>query len=544
MKRLVVMAVVAIAALAGPAAAAQADANEYGNSVCQQRPYMCVDPLKSIGANGSYTGHDEPSVIFTSKRPGSGGKDLTYFVTLPKDPPTKPNQAGTGGTWNFQLRATYWLGLTMCDSQSWPNYTHECKANSDANAAFRKLNPKSPHYIGKSPGSAYMELQFYAPGWVPQFAGFGCTATKWCANMTIDSFSGSGNTSAQQNADCLNNNFLVGPEPINWAYVTKSGKSQAPANPLFLSNDPSFKGLNPDPSKDLLMNGGDQLRVHMHDTPAGFRVDITDLTTHQDGSMTASKANGFGQIMFQPKSSTCHERPYAFHPMYNSAVNRGTTWTAHTYNVAASDEIGHFEYCNGIDPNTGNCTSPGAGDTALDADDEACLDGSQFGALIPIMGCVLDDGDFDGPAYQHDWPGSFANPTADAKVHTTPFRFTVPTTDGKALENVSFETDLARIERGEPGNPTTQCDAFTGANCVNPPPGAKFYPIYTLAKSGGKCWFQQGDVHIPGTVNWFGGSSKTEFGHLLFVNYPNVGFTTERLAEDFHRDLHTNPCTS
>ena len=56
MKRLVVMAVMAIAALAGPAAAAQADSNEYGNSLCQQRPYMCVDPMTSIGANGTYTG--------------------------------------------------------------------------------------------------------------------------------------------------------------------------------------------------------------------------------------------------------------------------------------------------------------------------------------------------------------------------------------------------------------------------------------------------------------------------------------------------------
>ncbi len=542
MKRLVVLAVTAIAALAGPAAAAHAD--EYGNSLCQERPYMCVDPSTSIGKNGTYTGHDEPSVIFTSKKPGTGGKDLTYFVTLPKDPPKKPNQAGTGGTWNFQLRATYWLGLTMCDSQSSPNYTHTCKPNSDGNAKFRSLNPNSKHYIGKSPGSAYMELQFYAPGWVPQFAGFGCTATKWCANMTIDSYSASANTNAQQNADCLNNHFLVGPEPINWAYLTRNGKPQAPANALALSDDPNETGLNPDPSKDLLMNGGDKLRVHMHDTAAGYRVDITDLTTHQHGSMTASKANGFGQILFQPNATTCHERPYAFHPMYNSAVKRGPTWTAHTYNVAASDEIGHFEYCNAIDPTSGDCTQAGAGDPVIDADDEACLDGAQFDALVPIIGCVLDDGDFDGPSYQHDWPGSFVNAKADAKVHTTPFRFTVPTSHGRPLANTSFEADLARIERGEPGNPPTQCDALTGANCTNPPIGAKFYPIYTLAKSGGKCWFQQGDVHIPGTFDRFGGSSTTEYGHLLFVNYPEPGFTIGRFAEDFHRDLHGNPCSS
>ena len=389
-----------------------------------------------------------------------------------------------------------------------------------------------------------MELQFYTPGWVPQFAGFGCSATKWCANLTIDSLSDQDNTGVTQNADCLTNHFLVGEEPVNWAYITKSGKSQAPANPLALSDDPTFKGLNPDLSKDLLMNPGDKLRLHMHDTHAGYRIDITDLTTHQHGSMTASKANGFGQVLFQPKAKTCHVRPYAFHPMYSSAVPRGSTWGAHTTNVGASDEIGHFEYCNAMDPVTGACTKAGGGDSTLDADDQACLDGSQFGALIPIIGCLLDDGDFDGPSYQHDWPGSFTNATLDQAKHGTPFRFTVPTSHGKSLENVSFETDLPRIERGQPGNHQPECDRATGAHCVNPPVGAKFYPIYTLARDGGQCWLQQGDVHVPGTVNTFGGSSKTEYGQkVLFVHYADVGFQPIRLAEDFHRDLHGNPCT-
>jgi hypothetical protein len=85
----------------------------------------------------------------------------------------------------------------------------------------------------------------------------------------------------------------------------------------------------------------------------------------------------------------------------------------------------------------------------------------------------------------------------------------------------------------------------TGAHCVNPPPGARFYPIYTLTKQGGKCWLQQGGAHIPGTTKTFGGSSKTEYGQkVLFVHYPDVGFKTIRLAEDFHRNLNGNPCLS
>jgi hypothetical protein len=56
--------------------------------------------------------------------------------------------------------------------------------------------------------------------------------------------------------------------------------------------------------------------------------------------------------------------------------------------------------------------------------------------------------------------------------------------------------------------------------------------------------FQQGGTHIPGTTNLFGGSSKAEYGKLLFVTYPDVGFKTITLAEDFHRDLGGNPCSS
>ena len=101
---------------------------------------------------------------------------------------------------------------------------------------------------------------------------------------------------------------------------------------------------------------------------------------------------------------------------------------------------------------------------------------------------------------------------------------------------MAFETDLPRIERGEPGNPLPECDANTGANCVNPPPGAQFYPLYTSTRAGGTCLLQQGGPHIPGTVNDSAGH-RPEYGDLLFVTYPDVGFKTISLAEDFHRDL-------
>ena len=94
----------------------------------------------------------------------------------------------------------------------------------------------------------------------------------------------------------------------------------------------------------------------MHDTP-GRVPDRPDRPHHgQAGSMTASVANGFGHILYTPNSRTCQEAPYAFHPEYSTANPRGNIWSAHTYNVAMSDEIGHFENCLAINAD-GNCTS-------------------------------------------------------------------------------------------------------------------------------------------------------------------------------------------
>src|SRR3954454_10817815 len=102
--------------------------------------------------------------------------------------------------------------------------------------------------------------------------------------------------------------------------------------------------------------------------------------------MTARIANGFGHVLFQPKAKKCHVAPYAFHPMFNSAVKRGSTWGAHTTNVGASDEIGHFEYCDAFNSSTGECTNAGAQDPTLDGDDEFCIDGSNYPGAQPIIG--------------------------------------------------------------------------------------------------------------------------------------------------------------
>src|SRR5512139_719447 len=69
--------------------------------LCAEGSPLCTEPVDSVGYEGRYTGHDEPSVLFYSDRPGSGNNQQ-YELTIPKDPPIPPKQDGTGGTFNFQ----------------------------------------------------------------------------------------------------------------------------------------------------------------------------------------------------------------------------------------------------------------------------------------------------------------------------------------------------------------------------------------------------------------------------------------------------------
>jgi hypothetical protein len=568
--RVTIASVVALVACLGSAGAAQAAGlGKLAGPLCQTQLSLCADAPPGTFGEDTYVGHDEPSVEFKSGVPGSGN-DITYTVTLPVDPQTQPTPSGaTGTTWNFQLRPTFWFGLTLCDTESAPEFTKVCNPDTDRND-LESSNPRSPNYIGKHPGNAFMELQFYPPGYVEQFEGFGCTAHQYCAAMTIDSLSldqnhadptGANDNGTPNNADC-NNYVLGGEEPINWAYITRDGHSQAPANPLFTGTftNPNFAAVNPNDAKDLFMNPGDRVRIHMHDTPAGFRIDLFDLSTGQSGSMTASVANGFGHILFQPNSSTCHVAPYAFHPEYSTANPRGNTWSIHTYNVAYSDEIGHFENCVTLDATGVNCAVPGSQDPGgpdIDDGQNFCVPGTDS-TLVKINGCFFDDEDWDGQSYRLDWPGTDPNPFRDRQNHPTPVRFTGATTRNGTTDysTIAFEADLPAIESEDAQFNPPFCDQDTGANCVNPPNGAQFYPFFTTFGGGGGhgdaqshdgfgnggCLWQEGGNFIPGTTNHFGGSSTTEFGSLLRVVFPEPGFTTSNPVSDFNSGDMRNPC--
>ncbi len=284
-----------------PSATGELDCNGYSKVqkpvshtlACTDIRGMNGDPRFSD--NGHYIGHDEPSIRFISSRPGSGN-NVTFTERLPMDPKAMPTTGRPGHdvTHWFELSVAPWFGMTMCDPQSFPQ-TH-CTPNSDSNA---------PHGSFPGGGGAFMEMQFYPPGFAPRVDSISCDNTHYCAALTIDSLEG--NNAGHLNFNCL--------EPVNFAFIQRNGKPAGPPGPQ-LSN---LSTITPN-KQTLLMNPGDMVRTHMWDAGIGggqhaFEVQISDLTTGQSGLMIASAANGFMNTNF----FNCNGTPFNFQPLFNTA---------------------------------------------------------------------------------------------------------------------------------------------------------------------------------------------------------------------------------
>jgi hypothetical protein len=487
-----------------------------------------------------YVGHDEPSNLFYSNVAGSGNNNQ-WRLKLPSDPTPKSNgEPKEGQSFNFQLHPAFWFGMAMCDTQSYPEQVSTCTPDSDNNIVDPAVSPNHP-------GTAFMEMQFYPPGWVaPEFViGTSCTAKQWCAAITIDSLAEDPIKGTTLNSTCANQ-LLGGLEYINFALITKSGVPQAPADPLHST----LASFTADPAKDLLMNSGDNIEVTMHDTNNGLNIVLNDLTTSQSGSMTASAANGFGQIQYDPTGTSCNVLPYDFHPMYStSSEATRVIWAAHSYNVAFSDEIGHFDYCTAVTGFGGNCLgqeglppslyTPGDLEPA-DGDDLGCFS-KHSSTLVKVTGCTFTNSGFDGVPYQNLWPDG--NP-----LHPTPIQFSSPLTGLNYDQNYSrsaFEADLPRIE-----DPTV-CHRLTdGSGCTLIPTTddnhapAVFYPYYSITSASlgiTTCAWQLGSA-IPGSITDFG--KNNQYGSLLplvYLTFGGGGSTNTRF-NNFRQIFANNPC--
>jgi hypothetical protein len=542
---IIVLPLVGWNAFAAPAAPAQ----QHIHIDCEYSR-VCPDLANPETVYGNeYVGHDEPSLLFYSNVPGSGNR-MQYNMTVPSDPsPKNPLQR----SYHFELNGAMWFGMALCDTQSYPEQVSTCTPNSDTNIVDPAVSPKHP-------GTAFLELQFYPPGWVPwptwavAVGASSCDPVKWCAAMNVFSLLQDPVAGTIQNATCANK---VGVETFEFAFVTKNGVSHAPANPL----DSTLATYTPDPARDLFMSSGDNLQVTIHDSSSGVLAQINDLTSGESGSMTASPANGFAQFKFDPTGTSCDAIPYAFHPMYStSSEQTRVIWAAHSYNVGFSDEIGHFEFCNGaavpatpfgVD-NVGNPISCPAGNTEemkkrqepTDGDDNFCFPASEA-LRFKVQGCTDTNTGFDGVDYQPVWPDG------NTGLHPTSVLFTSPrfgSNYDQTYARTAFEADLPRIE-------ANTCSRRTGVGCTLIPTTddgvpAAFYPYFSTTANGNqngaaegdqaKCNWQFGGA-IPGSTSDFGQNSQ--YGSLLLLTYLTTaanGGTIQRY-NDF-RGVISNPC--
>ena len=454
--------------------------------------------------NGHYIGHDEPSIRFLSSRPGSGN-NVTFTERLPRDPAAMPTVSHPGhdvSHW-FELSPAPWFGMSICDPRSYPQ--RNCAPNSDSNA---------PHGAFPGGGAAFMEMQFYPPGFS---TGISCNSnTQWCAALNIDSLEA--NAAGSMNNSCI--------EPVNFAFIQRNGVPAGPPSPQLANTRTAATN-----SQTLFMNPGDVISTHMFDASIGggqhaFRVVIDDLTTGQTGSMTASAANGFmNTSMFD-----CSGHPFNFQPLFNTArVQNSIGWSVLLSGILTEYETGHFEPCSRLTGPVGsggnkffqkchgayeNAGPPDNTTGGQEATDAPCYHaGFTAGGTLPpdqVTGCLdffsqNGDLDFDGTPYWKEWPNSLK-----PGLYPSPILQRQPRTLGGArYSQIQFETDA-------PASEINTCAPDTPQGCAVPPPHAPghFYPYYTQAKVGGKCVWEFGNMT---NGNRFGGD-------LQYANLVEHGF--------------------
>jgi hypothetical protein len=436
-----------------------------------KRNFPCADITGHNGErgedNGHYIGHDEPSAQFISNVPGSGN-NVRWEIRLPQEHALPATQT-------FENLATFWFSMALCEPTSYP--LNPCIPNSDQNSPSRFSNDPT------AGGSAFLELQFYPPGFYPYLTQLSCDATHWCAAMTIDSLK------CDPAAPICNPNCT---EPANFAFIQKDGIPAGPPGPASATN----ATFTPN-AQTLLMNQGDQIEITMHDTAQGVINRVDDKTTGQSGFMVGSAENGFQSL----DVNTCAPTNFDFHPEFNTAQLRNVdSWTFLEANIGIAFELGHFEVGTNGDG---------------DADDGACFPGPT------VPGCSGADLDYDGTSYQPDWPDGTPNTPTSIQIYA-PRSAWEDNQYTSQYPSLMFETEVLSTE--------STCNS-DGSGCTMPPPGATFYPFFAQSRQGAKCNLTFGNDIRGTTINDFG--RDAEYGEPDFTWF--WGTTSSGILP--------NPCT-
>ena len=304
---------------------------------CAEPSKDFIAKLRALGYK-RYIGHDEPATEFYSNS-GTSGYNLQWKFQLPAHDPT-PTQDGVNVA-IAEIYGPFWLSLALCDPNSAP--FGACTPLSDAN------DPSTA-------GAAFLELQIYPPG--------DCgDDLHWCALLHINT--------AENNAGCG--------EPATSALVTTDGTLAGPV---------------------MLMNNGDDVVVTIRDTPTGLETFVQDLTAATNGTMIASKGNGF---VHNVDPNACDTEPFDFHALYATAsLNHIVPWLALAPNVAFAHEIGHFELCSDAtcsvlppEAKAGACSVTNTQACNTDNDNADCPAGETCvppcGILRGVAGCFVTD---------------------------------------------------------------------------------------------------------------------------------------------------------
>jgi len=375
----------------------------------------------------------------------------------------------------------------MCDPNGFPQTP--CIPDSDKNAPPRFLGDNA------TSGSAFLELQFYTPGFSPFVTQISCDLKHWCAALNIDSL------------ECAPDFVTCNPnctEPINFAFLQTDGIPAGPPGPASQTN----ATFTPN-DQTLMMNQGDKLKVTIKDTPDGLLTRVNDLTTGKSGFMVASAKNGFQSLNL----NTCAPTNFNFHPEYSTAkFGNFLNWGVGQNNIGFDTEIGHF--------------TPGVnGDN--DADDPPCFSGPTLPGCIDTAN--IGDLDFDGSSYLPDWPDGTANTPTSLQIGSVLGNGIGPVSSPAGQSNyrhpyasMYFDTEI------NASVPTCMPD---GSGCTVPPDGAVFYPFFAQSGFGAHCVFTMGNDIRGSTVNDFG--RDAEYGR------PNLAWS----FMDSSSGIFPNPCT-